>query len=162
MESYSKLLSVKKRLFRLIDVSPSIMMIDKDGIPNTISVDRAIVGPAARETPTDGDRAKANEADVEGEQGHAGDMRLKEENATNILQKYCVDSIVSKVRKSNNVKYVVRRPGYAPTDDMADSPPQLFERFITCCWNDQRRQRRNKELGATRDPGQTPLYRRGC
>lgn len=55
-QPYRKLLSVKRRSFWVIKHSPTIVTIDKGGIPITVSVDRATVALKSKETPAEDNR----------------------------------------------------------------------------------------------------------
>lgn len=49
-KSYNKLLSVKTGPFKVVEVSPTTVPIDEDGIYNTVSVDRSTVALTARDS----------------------------------------------------------------------------------------------------------------
>lgn len=63
-ETYSKLLSVETGVFREIEVSPMIVMIDEHCIRHTVSMSRDIVAPANMQTPIQASKTKGDEIDV--------------------------------------------------------------------------------------------------
>lgn len=97
--SYSKLLFLKTGPFRLIEVMPTTVTIDKDGTRNTVPVDWAPVAPAANKTPTEDQRMQSDKTEAKREETYAGDMRLEEKSVANALLEYAVDRTVHSIRK---------------------------------------------------------------
>lgn len=70
-DSYSKLVSAKTGPFCVIEKSSTTMMIHKEVIRNTGSMERATVPPAAKETPKEDDCTQTDVNDVSREETHA-------------------------------------------------------------------------------------------
>lgn len=64
-DSYSEVLSVKMGLFRAMEDSPTTMTIDEVRIRNTVFVDQTASFPLVRETPTEDNGTRADEASAE-------------------------------------------------------------------------------------------------
>lgn len=95
------------RPFRVIDDMPAILAVEEDGIPNTVSVDRATIAPAAKEMPAENNRTQGNQTDPNLEEMHAGDILLEEENDANVLLDHNIDLRVLHLAEGYIVKYVV-------------------------------------------------------
>lgn len=133
-EWYRKLLSTKTGMFVVIEVTLTTVVIDEDGICNTVSLNRPTVAPTTKETPTQDEKMQTEEKEAEREEKHTGDTRTEEENIANALREYSVDRKVSHVGRGNNVKYVVGWYGYTAADDTVQPTAHIPEHFITRYW----------------------------
>lgn len=82
-ESSSKLLSAKTVPFRVVDVTPTTMKIDKEGKRSTVSMDRPTVAPTAKKTSTEDNSTRTDDNDAEREEAHVGDKQMEESIAFN-------------------------------------------------------------------------------
>lgn len=85
-ESYCKQISDKTGTFHVNEVTSTTVMLDEDSIRNTVSMYRATVAPAARNTPSENTRTQTDETDIDREEMDAEDMQL-EERLSLILRK---------------------------------------------------------------------------
>lgn len=150
-EFCSKLLSVGTGPFPVIEVSVSLtkVRIDKDGISSTAPVGRATIAPAARNTPTENNRTKGNEANVEREEVPTADTCLEEEIVFNVLKDYSVNRIVNHLVKGDKVKLFGCLYCYTSAENTAEPPAHHPEHLIARSWrwmpNQDARPRRQRE-----------------
>lgn len=138
-KSYNRLRSFKTGLFMVIGVSSTIVLIDKDGIGNTLFVDWTAVAPVAKKTPNEDNRTQGNETDNDREEAYTRDTKLEEENSINELRKYAVDRIFGHIGCGNNVKYFLRSYRVTPADDKVERSAHIPEHFITRYWHQMRK-----------------------
>lgn len=124
---------------RVIEVSPTTVTFDKDGIRHTVSVDCATIAPGVRETTAEDSRTQDDETNAGRGERHAKDTSMEEQNETNALRQYAADGIARHVGEGNNVKYVIAWYRYSPADDMVEPPVLVLKHVITRNWRQARK-----------------------
>lgn len=94
----SKILFIRPGLFGVVEVMPTPMTIDEDGIRNTVSVDHATVVPA-KKTPKEDNWTQTKDNDAEREENHEGDTQAGGGNVVNEMQEEAVHRILHHVGK---------------------------------------------------------------
>lgn len=131
-ESFNKLMPLEPGPFKVVEVSPTTVTIDEDGIHDTVRIVRPTLAPPASFAggklvyttyqPVD---ERNNKVDEGGGQTTAEEIFYK-------LHKYAADRIVLHIGEGENVRYVVRWNSYIYADDTVDSTKHIPEHFITC------------------------------
>lgn len=135
---YNNLVGRKVGYFYVISVQLHTVTIDKNGIPNTVAIDRVSHAPAMptwttllhpSQTRT---RPKANSAsDVA---PSLSSIRRISKNPTADQHEFTVDCKVRHIGSGPSLKYVVHKYGYTPKDETIEPPEHISQNFITRYW----------------------------
>lgn len=121
--------------FRIIEVSPNTLIIDKDGISNAVSIDRATLA-SSRIAKHRKEHLPNKPFDKRDDNVDTGKRHTTTNKLADALREFTFDRIVRHVGGGgNDVQYIVRWYDFTLAGDLGKPQKHISEHFITPNWH---------------------------